>query len=149
MPFLTDLKEFECIPTGKGSYFLLLHLQEKQELSIGRLGQFTFPAGEYAYFGSAFGPGGLRARLRHHLRSDTSPHWHIDWLKIAGKISAVYYEITDVSMECTWAQYACSLPGAQIPAPGFGSSDCTHGCPTHLVYFSEGIRGQNLIDVTD
>ncbi len=51
-----------------------------KRLEIGRLGSFNIIPGFYAYVGSAFGPGGLRARIRHHLESVAQPHWHIDYL---------------------------------------------------------------------
>lgn len=34
--------------------------------------------------------------------------------------------------EHLWAEVAATLPGAQMPAPGFGSSDCR--CVSHLVH---------------
>ena len=47
----------------KGAYALVLHLERKEEITVGRLGTFAFPAGYYLYAGSALGPGGLEARL--------------------------------------------------------------------------------------
>jgi len=37
--------------------------------------------GYYIYIGSAFGPGGVRARMLRHLRADKPKHWHIDYLR--------------------------------------------------------------------
>ena len=45
--------------TETGTYVLLLHLPDNEQLTIGKLGTFDFPAGWYAYVGSAFGPGGV------------------------------------------------------------------------------------------
>ena len=50
----------------KGSYVLVLKLEEDKRLTIGRLGTFEFPAGLYLYCGSALN--GLEARVRRHLR---------------------------------------------------------------------------------
>jgi Uri superfamily endonuclease len=48
-------------------------------LDVGRLGPVRLPAGTLRYFGSAYGPGGLRARVRRHLaRENRRDRWHID-----------------------------------------------------------------------
>ena len=64
-----------------GSYILLLYLPLNITLTVGRLGTFDFPAGWYAYVGSAFGAGGLVGRIKHHLQPLENPHWHIDYLR--------------------------------------------------------------------
>ena len=51
-----------------------------KRIDIGSLGRFDILPGFYAYVGSAFGAGGLRARIGHHLESTAWPHWHIDYL---------------------------------------------------------------------
>lgn len=136
--------EFEQLPVSAGTYCLLLSLGSKQEIRIGRLGSFVFEMGEYAYFGSAFGSGGLRARLRHHIKETIKPHWHIDYLKSSGRVTLGYYEEHSHSLECVWAQCACSLADARVPVVGFGSSDCVNGCLSHLVFFSEGFSKQMI-----
>ena len=109
----------------KGSYILLSRLPEEQTITIGRLKAIRFPGGYYAYVGSAMG--GFRSRLKHHLRDNKTPHWHIDYLlKKASLISLILCETTDRS-ECAIAQ-ALSRQFGSIP--GFGSSDCK--CPSHL-----------------
>ena len=109
----------------KGSYILLSRLPEEQTITIGRLKAIRFPGGYYAYVGSAMG--GFRSRLKHHLRDNKKPHWHIDYLlKKASLISLILCETTDRS-ECAIAQ-ALSRQFGSIP--GFGSSDCK--CPSHL-----------------
>ncbi len=40
-----------------------------KRFEMGRLGRFDIIPGYYAYVGSAFGSGGLPARLGHHLKS--------------------------------------------------------------------------------
>ena len=61
------------------------------ELRIGALGVKVFPRGNYLYIGSAFGPGGIKARLRHHLFSTAAPRWHIDYLKACGNIAEIWF----------------------------------------------------------
>ena len=57
------------LPAMSGTYALLLRLDAAVQLAVGRLGDFTFPEGDYVYVGSARGPGGLRARVRRHILS--------------------------------------------------------------------------------
>jgi len=120
----------------KGTYILCMRLDEQREITIGKLGTFLFPAGYYLYVGSALGPGGLEARLAHHLASQLArerPYWHIDYLLPYVRLVEVWSVTSDQRLECRLAQMVLGMPGAQVVAPGFGSSDCR--CPTHLVYF--------------
>jgi Uri superfamily endonuclease len=89
--------------------------------------------GCYAYIGSARGPGGLRARLARHVRASKPLRWHIDYLTAAAPVIHIYYRAIPTPLECRWAQVLAGLPGATIPAPGFGSSDCRNGCAAHLM----------------
>lgn len=43
-----------------------------KRIRIGKLGVLLFGKGFYAYFGSMFGPGGLKSRIRRHLRKKKS-----------------------------------------------------------------------------
>ncbi len=54
---------------AKGTYVLVMRLGRLRRVRVGRLGVQEFPAGLYLYVGSAFGPGGLRARIRASVRS--------------------------------------------------------------------------------
>ncbi|RMF29323.1 MAG: GIY-YIG nuclease family protein, partial [Chloroflexi bacterium] len=102
-------------------------------LTVGALGTFTLPQGLYLYLGSARGPGGLAARLAHHRRPPTRPHWHVDYLRVAGaRPVAVGWAEGEARRECAWAREALTLPGAEGPIPRFGASDCR--CPTHLIF---------------
>lgn len=114
------------LPAEPGAYMLLLRLPQSMALPPrfgGELG-----AGVYAYVGSAWGPGGLRARCGRHFRTTKRRHWHIDWLstppteiRIAGFLGA---------HECDLFAHL-GVQGAGVPVPGFGSSDCQR-CPSHL-----------------
>jgi Uri superfamily endonuclease len=121
------------LPAEKGTYILILHLDIETRLTIGQMGLYNFSAGWYAYVGSAFGPGGLRARLRHHLTPVKKPHWHIDYLRITASIQTIWYMISAQIWEHRWAQTLRLLPDATTPVPRFGASDCR--CPTHLIGF--------------
>ncbi len=116
-----------------GTYALLLQNEERQEIEVGALGAMTVRPGVYVYVGSAFGPGGLRARVGRHARGDGALHWHVDYLRAATALEAVWYTHDPERRECTWAAVLRALPGASVPVDGFGASDCT--CPAHLVRF--------------
>jgi Uri superfamily endonuclease len=119
---------------SKGTYALVLHLECTEEITVGKLGTFTFPAGYYLYVGSALGPGGLEARLARHRRRDKKLRWHIDYLLEHAQLVEVWSAASTQKMECLWAQAAQELPGGEIPVSGFGSSDCR--CPSHLIYLA-------------
>jgi Uri superfamily endonuclease len=121
-------------PDQPGTYVLILHLLHRATIDVGRLGRFQFPAGWYAYAGSAHGPGGLAARIARHLRSPKPLHWHVDYLRAEAQPDQVWYAVGTGKRECTWAEALSGLPGASIPVPRFGASDCR--CPAHLVHFS-------------
>jgi Uri superfamily endonuclease len=117
-----------------GTYLLALWLDVEQVISVGRLGDFRFPAGWYLYAGSARGPGGLGARLGRHRRrlgADKKAHWHIDHLRQRAAWAGAWGRRSGERLECAWAQALWGLPGARLVAPRFGASDCA--CPAHLV----------------
>lgn len=122
--------------SGKGTYILILRLSEEAaHIITGKLGAFDFPAGYYAYVGSAFGAGGLRGRLKHHLTPVKKPHWHIDYLRQSATICEIWYVASETRHEHQWADMLRVMHGAGVPAPRFGASDCT--CESHLIHFSQ------------
>ncbi|NQW17109.1 MAG: GIY-YIG nuclease family protein [Chloroflexi bacterium] len=132
-PLIPDI---ETIPRSPGSYMLVLHLPKPRTLVVGKLGQFDFPSGYYLYAGSAHG--GLKGRVSRHLRADKKQHWHIDYLNCeedGAAVVDVWWRTGSERLECEWAAEAKQLPGASVPAMGFGASDC--GCDSHLVHVSE------------
>jgi Uri superfamily endonuclease len=102
-------------------------------LQVGALGTYLFPEGWYVYTGSAFGPGGIRARVARHRRGGPT-HWHVDYLARAAELVEVVEMPGGARGECDHARAVRLMPGAVVPARGFGSSDCR--CPAHLVYFA-------------
>ena len=121
------------LPSAGGSYIFWLRLQREAGLVIGRLGNATLPAGWYAYVGSAHGPGGVRSRLRHHIRCSSQPHWHIDYLRGIALPLAVWFACGAQSSERDWVCGLRQLPGAGFPVPGFGASDSP--LESHLLHF--------------
>lgn len=117
--------------TDSGTYALLLHAADDSIIEVGALGDMPVRAGVYVYVGSAFGPGGLRARVERHVRSDGALHWHVDSLRAETTLETVWYTHDPERRECTWAAVLRLLPDATVPLHGFGASDCN--CPAHLV----------------
>jgi Uri superfamily endonuclease len=129
-PSGTGRISLDRLPPQPGSYLLVLRLPASAEIRVGRLGRIGFRRGWYAYAGSAFGPGGLAGRLRHHLRPVRKPHWHIDYLRGYAGVRQVWWAVGPPNREHDWAQ---ALTGQGQWVRGFGCSDC--GCPSHLIYF--------------
>jgi len=139
---------FENLPSAHGTYLLVLRTGQGIELSVGRLGFFSLPAGIYVYCGSALGSGGIRGRLKHHLKIHTSPRWHLDYLRLHSEVVEVIYRLAEERLECRWRQFLLNQPSAFIPAAGFGASDCLNGCAAHLIGFPENQIPQILRNFT-
>jgi hypothetical protein len=92
--------------------------------------------------GSALGPGGLAARIAHHVRPVAKPHWHIDRLRRAAQVVAVWYTVGNTHLECLWAAALAGQAGAGRPIRGFGASDCR--CPGHLIALPGPLDGRVL-----
>jgi len=114
--------------TGKGSYVLVLRLDEPRSINVGKLGRVCFPAGVYLYFGSALN--GLNGRIQRHLRREKKVHWHIDRLTSLTSIEEVWWIDDGRNWECGWADETSRLSRRVWSVAGFGSSDC--GCSSHL-----------------
>jgi len=111
-----------AVPAEPGSYILLLHAAQPRRAELGRFGSRQLDIGWYLYVGSAFGPGGLRARLGHHLRASPRPHWHIDYLKAALPVRELWF-CRGERLEGEWAAALAAHPWSRVPIPGFGASD--------------------------
>jgi Uri superfamily endonuclease len=109
------------------TYQLRIRLAQPLGLAIGRLGEFDFPAGDYVYTGSA--RRNFEARIARHLRKEKTLRWHIDYLLAASGVTVTEVSRADAA-ECALNQ----ATAGDIPAPGFGASDCRHGCGSHLKY---------------
>jgi len=134
------------LPALPGTYVLLLTANATVILNMPRRGQVALPAGQYAYVGSAHGPGGLRARVGRHLRAEKPLHWHIDQLTAVLPVAHVVTITGAAKLECGWTKRLLALNGASAPAPGFGSADCRNACPAHLVRLPDGL---NLAEVEE
>ena len=124
------------LPEDKGTYILIVSVGQMKRLEIGSLGKFDVVPGYYAYVGSAFGSGGLRARIGHHLESTAAPHWHIDYLLQIATPVEVWFSTQNRKLERHWSDLLVDLPGYRVPIPKFGSSDY-HRCQSSHLFYSK------------
>ena len=122
------------LPEEKGTYVLVLQVPQMKRIKIGRLGTFDVAPGFYAYVGSAWGPGGLRARLDHHIEAVAAPHWHIDYLMGCATPLEVWCAMSDRKLERDWVDLLEEEPRFTCPIPRFGSSDYRRSRTSHLFF---------------
>ena len=116
------------MPSGPGSYALLIELESPTVIDVGRLDSIEFRAGCYAYVGSALS--GVAARVGRHLRQHKRLHWHVDYLLDKGRLSEVTWGLSDKRLECRIADGLRQQGFRSVPR--FGASDCR--CPSHIFY---------------
>ncbi|TXT61550.1 MAG: hypothetical protein BAJALOKI2v1_20003 [Promethearchaeota archaeon] len=122
----------------KGTYLLVIEINQTSSIEIGALKTIRFPKGFFIYVGSAMGQRGsttLVNRVKRHIKPITQKkfHWHIDYF-LANEKTVIKKIILLPASE----KYECNLAKALIKtADGnirdFGSSDCN--CESHLIYF--------------
>jgi Uri superfamily endonuclease len=157
----TDPLDIGAGDAPPGTYALVYSLPAATTMTVGALGTAEFPAGAYAYVGSAFGSNGL-GRVDRHRRvaegSHTVTHWHIDYFgghdttSLVGVVAAPRANVecrlaTELRDRASASQTVGAGSGAgagagsgagasphgsgERPLDGFGASDCD--CPTHFV----------------
>ena len=117
-----------------GAYLLAIDLKRKLTLKFASFSALpsapVLMPGRYVYCGSAYGPGGLAARIARHLKRGKTVRWLVDSLTLAGRI--VQTAALAGGSECALFAALHKLPGVLVPVPGFGSSDC-RDCAAHLL----------------
>lgn len=113
----------QFVVAERGTYALILEAGVNKSIKVGKLGKLDIEPGFYIYIGSAFGPGGLKARLRHHLKPATKPHWHIDYLRRFARVIEIWYTDDGRRREQDWVVNVEKLPATLMVHPGFGASD--------------------------
>ena len=122
------------LPEDKGTYILIASVSQMRRWGIGSLGKFDLIPGFYAYVGSAFGSGGLRARVGHHLAATAEPRWHIDYLLQIASPVEVWYTTAGKKLELHWAEFLEAEHRFRVPIPRFGASDYHRSRRSHLFY---------------
>lgn len=117
--------------TARGTYALILRSDARQAVRIGRWGTLETAPGYYVYVGSAFGPGGLDARVSRHFREHKAMRWHVDYLRAVTRPMSALCSHTPRNLEHEWAA-AFALMAGMSGIKGFGSSDCR--CYAHLFF---------------
>ena len=135
--------QIDTLKTQPGTYALVLYCRISRKVKVGKRGFISLIPGYYIYVGSAFGPGGLRARVQRHIRKSTKKHWHIDYIKWFTRPLEIWYSYNPMIREHQWAEIFNRSKQTRILMKGFGSSDCT--CTTHL--FFQKTRPQSRIFV--
>ena len=116
-----------------GTYALVMACSSDQRIEVGKLGPLHLQSGFYVYVGSAFGPGGLKARIAHHVKISERPHWHIDYLRPAMDLTEIWFTYDSRHREHQWAGVLANFGHTTTPISGFGASDCH--CISHLFFF--------------
>ena len=127
------------LTSEKGLYILDIVNKTRTTNKIGSLGEIEFPYGLYFYIGSALGPGGIKERVKRHLRDEKKKHWHIDY----------FLALPDTTILNVWGLPNNDMSECEIAETirkthteteistikNFGSSDCN--CEGHLLYLHE------------
>lgn len=117
----------------KGTYALVIELENDRTAEIGALGEKQLENGFYVYIGSAFSQSGLK-RLENHVKilegEKQRSTWHIDYLTSLDESCFVKAFVTPEKIEC---ELASRLNMESID--GFGCSDCS--CRSHLFFSSD------------
>lgn len=114
-----------------GDYVVVIYIDQDRNISIGAQGILHFPKGYYAYVGSA--KKNLAARLARHQRKRKKMHWHIDYLRQEGVVTAVIPIRTADDLEHELAAAITQIAPWHIDK--FGCTDCD--CPSHLFGFPD------------
>jgi len=122
------IRAYDLPPIG-GAYAIVIETRRPADMTLRGVNLRLSP-GRYLYCGSARGPGGIRARVGRHLRKSKAQRWHVDRLTGIGRVCGVI--VAPDGSECALFARFSGLKGAEVPAPGFGSSDCRR-CAAHLL----------------
>lgn len=118
----------------KGTYAVIFQCRSKATQQVGQWGMISLREGYYVYVGSAFGPGGVKARVSRRYRNTKKPNWHIDYLRRFLRPVTVWYSYHQRRLEHRWAKVFLKM-NDMSPFQGFGCSDCD--CYSHLFFTSE------------
>lgn len=123
----------------KGTYCLIISLEQDSKIKVGKLGRIDFKNGYYVYVGSALNS--LEGRIKRHINDHKKLFWHVDYLLANknAKIVDVLFVVSDIKWEC---KLASQISGEGFQVNDFGCSDCK--CNSHLFYFERFIESENI-----
>ena len=109
------------------SYQIHISLKKNIEINIGKLGVFSFLRGLYVYTGSA--KKNIDQRIKRHFSQNKKFFWHIDYF-----LGNKYTEIVKIEKKNIFECDLNKITKGKSIVNGFGSSDCTKNCKSHLIY---------------
>lgn len=125
-----------------GTYALVLASSKAMRIPVGSFGELSVRPGFYVYVGSAFGPGGVKARTGRHRSRARRRRWHVDYLRSATRLEDIWFTHDPNRREHDWAAVVSEDMGGVAPLLGFGASDCD--CKSHLYYFRTRPSGRSF-----
>lgn len=134
---MTSVSLSAC-PAGPGAYVVAIAIAAPLTVRLGGGLSARLRPGRYLYCGSAYGPGGLQARLARHFCKDKSIRWHVDQLTTAGEVRGAW--AVALGNECELVERLGFLP---VPIDGFGATDCTH-CRSHLLRWPSRVSARTI-----
>lgn len=114
-----------------GTYVIVMQADKAAQPQVGSIGSIKINVGHYLYIGSAFGPGGIKARVSRHCKTSKTKHWHLDYLREYLEPVEVWFTHDKTRREHEWAGLLASQPKLKSVA-SFGCSDCR--CNSHLFF---------------
>lgn len=127
-----SLGSIKTVPS-LGAYALILKIEKNLKITTGIHGKVTVPGGWFLYAGRA--SRGLSKRLERHRKPQKLVHWHIDRLTTHRQVTIhdILVLPENPERECEIIRKCLDYPSTNVPIIRFGNSDCTEGCPAHLV----------------
>ena len=133
----------------RGSYILMMKIDDDSRIRIGKLGLIDFSKGYYCYIGSALGKSiNLENRIERHKKlgkeKSGKVKWHIDYFLVNPNTS-IFNVVTIQSkekMECDISRKIEKIADKSIE--GFGCSDCD--CKSHFHYFENIQDCQKILE---
>lgn len=132
---MINVKPVSEIQALSGTYLLILKSRKITTIEVGKIGSMDVRKGYYLYVGSAFGPGGIKARVNRHLRQNKLLRWHIDYLRNHCSLEWVLVNYNTTKKESDWVKRLLLHPAYSIAFHQFGASDSCY--PSHLFFSTE------------
>ena len=124
----------------KGTYCIIFNINSKLTITVKSGKTYNLSKGTYAYIGSAWNSGGIKSRIKRHLKTKKRKHWHLDFITTSSQFEAKkIIAIPNEKVEC---EIASLLNKIFKGIESFGCSDCN--CHSHLFKIT---NSQKLINI--